>query len=646
MIFETILVGHGTLDDTSFLRSVVRLDAYCENASEPNYPYLSINVLRPETAESSPFTIDTLLLPRLRLQLRFEQIQQTTSASKDRATKPGRPNHTGRKVSPLIDLDYIASLIEECEVGHGSRCEPFHLHGTDNAPRQLCVLDVEALTVVEAPVDCVYYALSYVWGGISPPWPELKATGSRFVRDYSPKWNEVPRTIRDAVCLVRRLRGKYIWVDSMCIDQKNEQEMKEQIGQMDKIYAGARLTIVAAAGRDAQAGISGVNSSYGVRWQRTEPLSATCSIITALPHDQIRPHSRAGIINSSCWNERGWTYQERILSRRCLIVTDYQAYFACPASFRSEDCLLSREDPESLTSLRSPGTSRVARLKSLAAWVNFIWEFCDRKFTFDADAVCASTPALRVLSRIMETEMICGLPEALFQRAMLWYVDYDVRKSTAGVERQGVPSWSWLSWRGRIFCAKNLLGLESCVSWYRLRKEGMLCAIKSSRVRSTTPICGNGEERKPEWLTEEFDSAWTIHRASILCSYGADLGDTTCILVGWAVTLSVELVLSAFSENDEGKRYVLCDIVFSGEDVPRNQDRPVFISRNWWDANPSKLCSAVLIGYFGKGAGMTAHVILTDLLLGSPVRRIGTSEIRRTDWDFAVQKRWEVVYLM
>ncbi|KAF2187979.1 hypothetical protein K469DRAFT_568100, partial [Zopfia rhizophila CBS 207.26] len=37
------------------------------------------------------------------------------------------------------------------------------------------------------------------------------------------------------------------------------------------------------------------------------------------------------------WNKRGWSYQERLLSRRCLIFTTYQVYFQCPVKSFSED---------------------------------------------------------------------------------------------------------------------------------------------------------------------------------------------------------------------------------------------------------------------------------------------------------------------
>lgn len=81
------------------------------------------------------------------------------------------------------------------------------------------LLNVDNLQVVDALENPYYYALSYVWGGISPPEPTTCNTpGSTGIRDYSKEWNDVPKTIRDAVSLVKQLWGKYLWVDSMCIN--------------------------------------------------------------------------------------------------------------------------------------------------------------------------------------------------------------------------------------------------------------------------------------------------------------------------------------------------------------------------------------------------------------------------------------------
>lgn len=52
----------------------------------------------------------------------------------------------------------------------------------------------------------------------------------------------------------------YLWVDRNCIDQDNKNEKHNIIRNMDKIYQGAGLTIIAAAGDDPHYGLPGVRT--------------------------------------------------------------------------------------------------------------------------------------------------------------------------------------------------------------------------------------------------------------------------------------------------------------------------------------------------------------------------------------------------
>ena len=67
----------------------------------------------------------------------------------------------------------------------------------------------------------------------------------------------LPATIRDAIHFVRRLKERYLWVDSLCIIQDDVENKQRQIANMSNIFSGACLTLVAACGDSCQAGLSG-----------------------------------------------------------------------------------------------------------------------------------------------------------------------------------------------------------------------------------------------------------------------------------------------------------------------------------------------------------------------------------------------------
>jgi hypothetical protein len=69
--------------------------------------------------------------------------------------------------------------------------------------------------------------------------------------------------------------------------------------------------------------------------QLIEDVSPSVSfMVTRLPEMYIR---------ASKWNTRAWTLQERLLSRRCLIFTEWRVYFQCRSTGMSEDIYADRE---------------------------------------------------------------------------------------------------------------------------------------------------------------------------------------------------------------------------------------------------------------------------------------------------------------
>ncbi|KAH8878595.1 HET-domain-containing protein, partial [Thozetella sp. PMI_491] len=146
-----------------------------------------------------------------------------------------------------------------------------------------------------------YVALSYVWGGSSN-----EETG-------------FPRVVEDALQVCKELGYKYLWVDQYCIDQNNLGEKMQQIANMHLVYQCAQLTIMAAAGTDASYGLPGVSLDR----TPTSSIKIGAIELLAVPRD---PHES---IKRSRWWERGWTYQEGVMSRRRLFFTEDQIYYEC-----------------------------------------------------------------------------------------------------------------------------------------------------------------------------------------------------------------------------------------------------------------------------------------------------------------------------
>jgi hypothetical protein len=153
-----------------------------------------------------------------------------------------------------MDPQLFAHWNDRCKSAHGHQCDRKGDPQQRVLGRPKWLIDTKTSSLVPAPSDTTYVALSYVWGQVE----SLQSTKSNIEQLCRP-WSllrdavvvRIPPTIRDAIQAVRLLGERYLRVNSLCIIQDDEQTKKEQIMQMHAIYAGASITIVAAQGNEA-----------------------------------------------------------------------------------------------------------------------------------------------------------------------------------------------------------------------------------------------------------------------------------------------------------------------------------------------------------------------------------------------------------
>jgi hypothetical protein len=212
------------------------------------------------------------------------------------------PSDDGSSVG-LRNICLAKAWLEFCVEHHEKTCgKP-----PGNILPGLKVIDCVSRQVCLAKPGDPYLALSYVWGNHS-----IDASGDLPT--------VLPKTIEDAMIVARGLGIPYLWVDRYCIDQANKREKHIMVANMDKVYAGAEITIIAAAGSDPHYGLPGI-STTARKNVHTETISGN-GVVTRYP-------SLSKEIKNSVWASRGWTYQEMLLSRRRLVFSDSQMFFHC-----------------------------------------------------------------------------------------------------------------------------------------------------------------------------------------------------------------------------------------------------------------------------------------------------------------------------
>ncbi|PYI08670.1 HET-domain-containing protein [Aspergillus sclerotiicarbonarius CBS 121057] len=370
---------------------------------------------------------------------------------------PSARTHGGLVLPNQINYDRLREWIADCQSHHGAQCTD---HPT-RPPFSLKVIDCQTRKILPLKPDWDYYALSYVWG---PPRPEDSAiNGAKTDKKTLPA--HVHPAIEDAITVVKNLGGRYLWTDKYCINQDDAQEKHDQVSRMDLIYSGAYATIIAAGSSIAHSGLPGVSSVP--RLHQPQAVSGRTRLVSTLPSIQ-----RA--LTHSTWITRGWTFQEVILSRRCLFFTDFQVYFMCSEATHCESTIISQPliqtnpnnvlDPDRFTHLGA----------GHAAYYSWMpprpWEFrthlthySSRNLTYESDAINAFRG---ILARSTHTTY-WGIP-FLFERtthplaqdtnlrfacALAWeptYTQNPVARESHLQRRPDFPSWSWAGWAGTV----------------------------------------------------------------------------------------------------------------------------------------------------------------------------------------------------
>ncbi|KAI1761582.1 HET-domain-containing protein [Hypoxylon sp. FL1150] len=406
---------------------------------------------------------------------------------------------------PHFDVKVVRDWLEHCNVHHGTQCVA-KVNGNGAPPGDFRLVDAQKMCVVQ-PGDFVrFVALSYVWSCDPDKRVQLdKSNVDALQAPGSLDKFAIPGIIADAIVLCRDLGERYLWVDRLCIIQDDEITKHNQINIMDRIYSLATFTIVAALNTRTGAGLPGVGGSP--RRPRASVWSEPYDVYP--PSQGIKLNSLlSAAVNNTLWNKRGWTFQERLLSRRVLFITESQVLFECcrgqaaesltwtlspigqfPANidflaerivFRDVGDLANIDKMSMLQKVTAvPGIYEPYRalgessfvFKETASMVDYcIWveDYSSRQLSYGTDILDAFAGVGNSLGAAWNSDMLYGLPEKYLSACLLWH-------STVIARRSGdIPSWSWAScltpiyysWRYCEWASRKTSDIASLVYFY------------------------------------------------------------------------------------------------------------------------------------------------------------------------------------
>lgn len=327
-----------------------------------------------------------------------------------------------------------------------------------------------------------YVALSYVWGG-----PQrvtlLKENRNALQQDGS--LTDLPQTLADAIAFTAALHIQYIWIDAICIIQDSNEDKAIQIGNMANVYSYSLVTLVAATGTNANAGLPGVTTPRDT-WQTEVRVpvpeqDVPMRLVTSMSR---MTHEDDNFLTGTIWSSRGWTFQERELARRIVAFTEEQVYWICEGGYDIEETDVTSgtgiarcdweymEEPRALRlNLRKnqPADEAVHDPYALGKCIDY---YQTKTLTNQGDAFDAFSAILQSIEDRTGETFLWGLARSTFDTGIWWDGSLEnglVRRRvclttlevTSLQQHVPFPSWTWLGWE-RATWAPALMYARQC----------------------------------------------------------------------------------------------------------------------------------------------------------------------------------------
>lgn len=341
---------------------------------------------------------------------------------------------------------------------------------------------IEKVQLVEVQMDRTYqYAtLSHRWGTPEPPKLSCNGDGHRKI-SYNTmiegvSISDLPRVFREALQIIHHCKLEYLWIDSLCINQDNDnddikREWEQEAVKIGDIYTGGVFNIAAIGSKNSDGRLFPDEKEFFAPIVR-DPFG---------PHGRYKKGSRlVGILAdskaefekevlSSELFSRGWVYQEVILAPANLFCTAHQMWWLCHTGRYCQNHLVSPESGASLLISTNPNNPNDGTLTngrraianpygkpgSLELWGQLLRLYTKTSVTFEDDRLAA----IAGLSKVFQS----AFPECVehdcynsgfWSTNIVFQLSWHTTSSNVALNRCTadlcIPSWSPVSCKSEI----------------------------------------------------------------------------------------------------------------------------------------------------------------------------------------------------
>jgi hypothetical protein len=329
--------------------------------------------------------------------------------------------------------------------------------------------------------ECEPYACaSYRWGGKNTI--TLTSANIEEYRSKGIKLGLLPKTLADVVDVCIKLGLKYLWIDSLCIQQDSGPDWQVESLKMASYYGNSFICIAATSAPHSDSGWQIRLRASGIKLAGSGPDKLSFRLL-AYPWNDVKDFdeyqhftqiSETQLGTSFQLLKRGWAFQERRLATRVLHLCEHEVIFECATDTvcecghnRSYQMNWTKSLPEPPLRLYHHANPTPEPVRQQHRGLGDIWRsacvvYSTLELTFSSDKL----PAISGLAKSIQFSgrYLAGLWEENLFTDMCWYVGPELVPDDERITRQNTireaerrlavkgrpeiyiaPSWSWAS---------------------------------------------------------------------------------------------------------------------------------------------------------------------------------------------------------
>ena len=333
-------------------------------------------------------------------------------------------------------LAFVKNWIKSCRDDH-PQCRT---NADFNLPTRLIKIHEEGIRLW-TPGDTTekhdYATLSHCWGALET----LKVMKSN-VEALSSNilLASLCKTFQDAVLVTRSLGYRFLWIDSLCIVQDDEDDWRRESALMSEVYGNAVVNLAATDAEDGSGGLfrQRVVTRISRQYVQTKSLQTF-----ELPDGRL--YFRC--LDKSLLSRRAWVFQERYLARRTIHFSAEQIFCECRCQIVCEGypngAPVRPSDPDDIP------FPRKRNMADPEKWRDIIQLYTRAQLTYPEDKLVALSGVARQFQSLNDDQYVAGMWRTGLELYLCWRVERssESRQLAAelGTSLYRAPSWSWAS---------------------------------------------------------------------------------------------------------------------------------------------------------------------------------------------------------